>query len=220
MIEVKINGVVKWQVNEYTFVDPQMGLRSISLTVTHPSDNATVPSFVGAYVEYEGRVRYINSKPTAEKGRFLTTSTILFSNGQEAELQKRKIRNLAAVGVDTFISQGTTFSLYADINQFKQLLENNLKYYFGNKWTINLGSTTSESAMVSVNNMFIWDLLLKTFEYYGLRWNITGNTINIGYTPDVIQHFFYYGYSGGLVKITRTAQSEPTINRLIGVGGS
>ena len=49
MIEVKINGVVKWQVNEYTVVDPQMGIRSISLTVTHPSDNATVPSFVGAY---------------------------------------------------------------------------------------------------------------------------------------------------------------------------
>jgi hypothetical protein len=222
MIEVKINGVVKWQVNEYTFVDPQMGLRGISLTVTHPSDNATVPSFVGAYVEYEGeRYDIVNSKPTAEKGiDSINYKYNLIFNGQEAELQKRKIRNLATVGVDTFISQGTSFSLYADINQFKQLLENNLKYYFGNKWTINLGSTTSESVMVSVNNMFIWDLLLKTFEYYGLRWNITGNTINIGYTPDVIQHVFDYGYSGGLVKITRTAQSEPTINRLIGVGGS
>lgn len=222
MIEVKINGVVKWQVNEYTFVDPQMGLRSISLTVTHPSDNATVPSFVGAYVEYNGeRYDIVNSKPTAEKGiDSINYKYNLIFNGQEAELQKRKIRNLATVGVDTFISQGTSFSLYADINQFKQLLENNLKYYFGNKWTINLGSTTSESVMVSVNNMFIWDLLLKTFEYYGLRWNITGNTINIGYTPDVIQHVFDYGYDGGLVKITRTAQSEPTINRLIGVGGS
>lgn len=222
MIEVKINGVVKWQVNEYTFVDPQMGLRSISLTVTHPSDNATVPSFVGAYVEYDGeRYDIVNSKPTAEKGiDSINYKYNLIFNGQEAELQKRKIRNLATVGVDTFISQGTSFSLYADINQFKQLLENNLKYYFGNKWTINLGNTTSESVMVSVNNMFIWDLLLKTFEYYGLRWNITGNTINIGYTPDVIQHVFDYGYSGGLVKITRTAQSEPTINRLVGVGGS
>jgi len=39
-------------------------------------------------------------------------------------------------------------------------------------------------------------------------------------TPDVIQHVFDYGYDGGLVKITRTAQSEPTINRLVGVGGS
>ena len=222
MIEVKINGVVKWQVNEYTVVDPQMGIRSISLTVTHPSDNATVPSFVGAYVEYEGeRYDIANSKPTAEKGiDSINYKYNLVFYGQEAELQRRKIRNLTTVGVDTFVSQGTSFSLYADINQFKQLLENNLKYYFGNKWTINLGSTTSESVMVSVNNMSIWDLLLKTFEYYGLRWNITGNTINIGYTPDVIQHVFDYGYDGGLVKITRTAQSEPTINRLVGVGGS
>jgi len=133
MIKVKINGVVKWQVNKYTVVDPQMGIRSISLTVTHPSDNATVPSFVGAYVEYEGeRYDIVNSKPTAEKGiDSINYKYNLVFYGQEAELQRRKIRNLATVGVDTFISQGTSFSLYADINQFKQLLENNLKYYFG-----------------------------------------------------------------------------------------
>ena len=37
MIEVKIDGITKWQVNEYTFTDPQMGIRSISMTVKHPS---------------------------------------------------------------------------------------------------------------------------------------------------------------------------------------
>jgi len=72
MIKVKINGVVKWQVNEYTVVDPQMGIRSISLTVTHPSDNATVPSFVGAYVEYEGeRYDIVTLEAYSRKGNRL-----------------------------------------------------------------------------------------------------------------------------------------------------
>ena len=60
MIEVKIDGITKWQVNEYTFTDPQMGIRSISMTVKHPSmwtGGDAVPEvadFNGAYVEYNG----------------------------------------------------------------------------------------------------------------------------------------------------------------------
>ena len=124
MIEVKINGVVKWQVNEYTVVDPQMGIRSISLTVTHPSDNATVPSFVGAYVEYEGeRYDIANSKPTAEKGIYsINYKYNLVFTDRRLNYKEEKIRNLTTVGVDTFVS-GTSFSLYADINQVQAASE-------------------------------------------------------------------------------------------------
>ena len=76
MIEIKINGVVKWQVSEYTFTDPQMGVRNISMTVKHPSMwvDGTAPDvadFTGAYVEYDGEGYNItSSKPTTEKKQF------------------------------------------------------------------------------------------------------------------------------------------------------
>lgn len=227
MIEIKINGVVKWQVSEYTFTDPQMGIRNISMTVKHPSMwvDGTAPDvadFTGAYVEYDGEGYNItSSKPTTEKSNSALDYIYTLSfKGEEDDLTRRKVRNLAEAGVDSFISQGTVFSIYADINQFIQLLENNLKYYFGSKWTINLTGVSFDSIRVDINNLFLWDLLLKTYEYYGLRWNIRGNTINIGYEPDEILHVFDYGKEGGLVNITRTLSDSSIINRLSGVGSS
>ena len=76
-------------------------------------------------------------------------------------MTRRKVRDLALVSVDNYVSQGTIFSIYADINQFAQLIENNLTYYFGTKWTVTLSSAANSSVMVEVNNMSIWDLLLK-----------------------------------------------------------
>ncbi len=197
MIEVKINGVTKWQVNEYTFNDPQMGIRSINMTVKHPSMwvDGVAPDtadFTGAYVDYEGEKYSISSsKPTAEKSNTsLDYIYTLIFKGEEDELTRRKVRNLALVSFDNYVSQGTTFSIYADINQFKQLLENNLKHYFGSKWSINLSVLSSDSVRIDVSNVTLWDLLSKTYEYFGVRFNIRGNTINIGYEPEEIYHAF------------------------------
>lgn len=227
MIEVKIDGITKWQVSEYTFTDPQMGIRSISMTVKHPSMwvDGVAPDaadFTGAYVDYEGEKYSISSsKPTAEKSNTsLDYIYTLIFKGEEEELTRRKVRNLALVSVDNYVSQGTTFSIYADINQFKQLLENNLKHYFGNKWSINLSVLSSDSVRIDVSNVTLWDLLSKTYEYFGVRFNIRGNVINIGYEPEEIYHVFDYGNDGGLVKITKTAPDTSIVNRLSGVGGN
>ena len=228
MIKVKINGVVKWQVNEYTVVDPQMGIRSISMTVKHPSmwaggdDVPEVADFNGAYVEYDGETYNISSsKPTAEKSNTsLDYIYTLIFKGEEDELTRRKVRNLALVSVDNYVSQGTIFSISATISQFANLIENNLTHYFGDKWSVNLSALDSDTVQIDVNNMFLWDLLVKTYEYYGVRWNIRGNVINIGVEPEYIEHVFDYGAEGGLVKITRTAPDMSIVNRLSGMGGT
>jgi len=227
MIEVKIGGVSKWKVNEYTFTDPQMGIRSISMSVAHPSSwvdgvAPEVADFTGAYVEYEGEQFYLSSsKPSAEKN----TSTIdytytLIFKGSEDELTRRKVRDLAEAGVDNYVSQGTVFSIYANINQFVQLLQNNLNYYYENAWTINLAGTSQDSVRIDINNVFLLDLLQKTYEYFGLRFKVSGHTITIGYEPEEIYHVFDYGGDGGLVNITRTAPDASIVNRISGTGGS
>ena len=228
MIEVKIEGITKWQVNEYTFTDPQMGIRSISMTVKHPSmwaggdDVPEVADFNGAYVEYDGETYNISSsKPTAEKSNTsLDYIYTLIFKGEEDELTRRKVRNLALVSVDNYVSQGTIFSISATISQFANLIENNLTHYFGDKWSVNLSALDSDTVQIDVNNMFLWDLLVKTYEYYGVRWNIRGNVINIGVEPEYIEHVFDYGAEGGLVKITRTAPDMSIVNRLSGMGGT
>ena len=228
MIEVKIDGITKWQVNEYTFTDPQMGIRSISMTVKHPSMWAggdavpEVADFNGAYVEYDGETYNISSsKPTAEKSNTsLDYIYTLIFKGEEDELTRRKVRNLALVSVDNYVSQGTIFSISATISQFANLIENNLTHYFGDKWSVNLSALDSDTVQVDVNNISLWDLLVKTYEYYGVRWNIRGNVINIGVEPEYIEHVFDYGAEGGLVKITRTAPDMSIVNRLSGMGGT
>ena len=228
MIEVKIEGITKWQVNEYTFTDPQMGIRSISMTVKHPSMWAggdavpEVADFNGAYVEYDGETYSISSsKPTAEKSNTsLDYIYTLIFKGEEDELTRRKVRNLALVSVDNYVSQGTIFSISATISQFAKLIENNLTHYFGDKWSVNLSALDSDTVQVDVNNISLWDLLVKTYEYYGVRWNIRGNVINIGVEPEYIEHVFDYGAEGGLVKITRTAPDMSIVNRLSGMGGT
>ena len=167
MIEVKIEGITKWQVNEYTFTDPQMGIRSISMTVKHPSmwaggdDVPEVADFNGAYVEYDGETYNISSsKPTAEKSNTsLDYIYTLIFKGEEDELTRRKVRNLALVSVDNYVSQGTIFSISATISQFANLIENNLTHYFGDKWSVNLSALDSDTVQIDVNNMFLWDYL-------------------------------------------------------------
>lgn len=222
MIKIKVNGVDTWRVDKYTFIDPQMGIRSIQLALNHPSDclrDIESPSFVGATVEYKGETYSVsNSKPAGEK----STSSLdyiytLQFKGVEEQLTRRKVRNLATLTADTFISQGTQFSLHGDIEQFKQLIESNLTYYFGDDWNV-VVSKDAPRVSINVNNLTIWELLEKVYELFNLRWKIQGKTITIGYTPDIISHVFDYGVSGGLAKITRATKADVTYNRLAGVG--
>ena len=79
-------------------------------------------------------------------------------------------------------------------------------------------TTSSDSVRIDVSNVTVWDLLLKSYEYYGVRFNVRGTVINIGYEPDEIHHVFNYGE--GLTKITRAAPDTSIVNRLSGMGGS
>ena len=76
-----------------------------------------LPNFNGAYVEYNGETYSISSsKPTAEKSNTsLDYIYTLIFKGEEDELTRRKVRDLALVSVDNYVSQGTIFSIYARI---------------------------------------------------------------------------------------------------------
>lgn len=227
MIYIQKSGSNVWKVNDYTFNHPHMGIRRINLTIKHPSmyvdGNAPdIADFADCYVVYDGECYGIASiKPTGSKDNTTLDYTYeLTFKGTEEELTRRKVRDLALVGVDSFVSQGTSFSIYTNLSQFQQLLQNNLTYYFGDEWTVNLSATSTDSVRIDVSNTTLFELLSKTYEYFGLRWKVEGKTITIGYEPEQIDHVFDYGKDGGLVKITRTGQDASIVNRLTGGGGT
>ena len=224
-MKIYIGNKMVWDVPKYTFNDPHMGVRSISIEVEHPAhclDSAIdVPDFKDAYVSYKGESYYISSaKPTGEKSNSnINYKYSLLFKGAEYELGFRKIRNLALTGIDTFISQGTRFSIYANLETYVQLIQTNLDYYYKESWIVNFTGEAPE-VRLDIDNMSVLELLQKSYEFYGVRWRVSGNQINIGYEPETVPYVFDYGVEGGLAKISRTAPTDGVYNRVIGSGGS
>ena len=186
MIYIQQSGVNKWKVNDFTFIASHMDIRKINMTVKHPSmfigeDVPDIANFADCYIIYDNeRYDIASIKPTGSKDNTSLDYTYeLTFKGAEEQLTRRKVRDLALVGVDNFISQGTSFSIYANLSQFQQLLQNNLTYYFGSEWTVALSATSTDSVRIDVSNTTLFELLSKTYEYFGLRWKVEGKTITI-----------------------------------------
>ena len=56
-----------------------------------------------------------------------------------------------------------------------------------------VSATSTDSVRIDVSNTTLFELLSKTYEYFGLRWKVEGKTITIGYEPEQIDHVFDYG---------------------------
>ena len=248
MIQIKQNSIALYDINGFTFSESEMGDSTISLKLSIPVkkeivDGALVdtlkPSFDKLwYVEYKGEKFYLTTtKPEGVKSiSALSYEYSLVFDSRRAELKRRLVRDLASLGNDTYISQGQIFKLDTTINLFVQLLQVNLTDSFGKitvngasvpLWVVDLNSTVAnkpDGVMLEISNTFIWDLLLKTYELFGIRWKIecvSGQMIiRMGYEGAEIPHIFKYGDTTGLTKITRVVDSNKTINRLRGTGGT
>ena len=241
MIEIKQGNDTLYQINGFTFSEAEMGDSTITLTLSIPIRKEIVsgslvdvfaPSFSKEwFVSYKGERFYLTTtKPEGTKSiSSLSYEYSLIFDSERSDLKTRMIRDLASLGNDTFVSQGQVFNLYANLVLFFDLIQKNLTDCFGSKWVVDINenlipdTTKLEYNMLTVSNSFIWDLLLKTYEYYGVRWKIvsgTTMTIKVGYEADEISHIFQYGDTTGLTKITRATTASKAVNRLRGTGGT
>ena len=222
------NGVeFEYDVNDFTFQESDMGESNVSLSLKLPV--SVDPGFdKSMYVEYKGERFYLsNTEPQSFKdiSSLMYTYNLIFDS-ERTDLKRRMVRDLAWNGIDTYISQGQVFSTNATLSDFFTLILHNLTDCFGSKWTVDVNPSLSQpnSVKIDVSNSYIWDLLLKTYEYYGVRWKIVsisgGMCIKVGYPADEISHVFEYGGDTGLTKITRELSGTKVVNRLRGVGGT
>lgn len=119
-------------------------------------------------------------------------------------------------------------SVSLNLGDFCTLFRQILNYYYGDKITIALNPDwqyKAEPEVMEISYSHIWDVLIKIYDVYGVRWQIEPNespdkyVIKVGYPATEQSHIFEYGFEGGLLKVERQVQSEEIANMLLGRGG-
>ena len=189
-------------------------------------DGSVIPDFSYNWeVEFEGE-RYIQPlrEPQASKGNESINSIIdlTFYHKTIYELKRYYFIEMASTDSGTAIVDKYIASLNVNLNDFCTSLQLVLDHYFNGDIVIDLNAPDSynqEKSYIEINYSHIWDVLLKVYDIYGVRWAIEGNTIKIGYPTTEVSHIFEYGFEGGLLKVERQVQNDQIFNSLLGRGG-
>ena len=208
-----------------------MGDRTITADIK--IDGAITPDFSYDWeVEFKGD-KYIQPlrKPQGSKGDKSSMSTInlTFYHWAIYQLKRYFFVELASTQAGTAFADKYVVPLSVNLGEFVVAFSNVLSYYFPDgdiyidlnpEWAYNL-----ERQYVDINNSYLWDILQKTYELFGVRWNIERDgdnkyAIRMGYPAGELTHIFEYGFEGGLLNIERQVQDANIRNKILGRGGS
>lgn len=201
-----------------------MGDRTISAQVK--IDGNIVPDFSFDWeVEFKGE-RYIQPlrQPQASKGNESMRSTIdlVFYHKTIWQLKRYYFVEMTSTESGTAIADQYIASLGLNLSDFCDAFQKVLDHYFDGEISIDLNPNldyTKGVQFMSISYSYIWDVLQKMYEVYGVRWHIEGNTIKVGYPSPILSHTFQYGYEGGLLQVERQVQDANIRNSLLGRGG-
>lgn len=215
-----------------TCVLQDMGEKTITTQVR--VDGSIAPDFSRDWeVEFRGE-RYIMPlrTPQASKENTSLDSTIdlTFHHWAVWQLKRWMFFTLPPVETGTAVPDKYIASVSLTLPDFCDLLAGVLAYYYGDSITIELSEeakakASKEPTNVEINHSFIWDVLIKLYELYAVRWQIVpaGDIdryiIKVGYGGEEVGHVFRYGFEGGLLKVERQVQNDEIRNMLLGRGG-
>lgn len=209
-----------------------MGDRVITTQVRIDGD--VVPDFSGWELRFKGE-RFVlpSDNPQASKDNTTRNSVVdlQFQSWVIQELKRYYFFEAASVSAGVAIADKYIAPVKLNVEDFVAMLNQVLQYYFGGKIVADLylsgtGIYSQEPKIVDINYSYLWDVIGKIFEIYGVRnrieYNATSDvyTIKINYpAPEISDHDFEYGYQGGLLKFERQVQDESLSNILLGRGG-
>lgn len=206
-----------------------MGDRVISTEVK--IDGEVVPDFTGWELLFRGERFVLNVKdPQAAKDNTSICSKVSLTFYSWPILQ---LKRFFAFTVQTTATGQVTADKYnasvsLTLSNFCAWLNEVLNYYFSGKIYVDLATgVNSEEAMVEMNYAYIWDVIQKIYETFGVKWRIVyvQNTdsyvIRVGYSElSIDDHDFEYGFQGGLMRFERQVQDVDIRNILLGRGGT
>lgn len=214
----------------------EMGERTISTQVK--IDGGVVPDFSGWQLRFRGELFVLPTlKPQASKDNTTRNALIdlVFVSAPIHELKRYYFAEMAQI--DNGTVQGLNIvdkyvaSLRLNLTNFVAAFNKVLQYYFPDgTFVMDLNPSYNDSGEVQefeIDYMYIWDVLLKINEVYGVTWRAVTNgqgvtTIRVGYDmgsiPDT-DHVFQYGFDGGLLRFERHVEDTDIYNILLGRGG-
>lgn len=211
-------------ISTFEFNDADMGESSISATVSFDKEQDFHPDW---YVVYNGeKFRLGVRKPTGKKdtSSLQTSYTLVFKSERE-DLKRYTFMDFVELGGGNPQPSSYNVSLYATLSEFVDRFNTNLRYYIGSRWKMVLPDGYVEdgnAVSVAFENASLWDVLLRVYEAFGVRWVIrsAGNVlqIQVGFQEVEIEHIFEYGKGNGLVSVERNNALERIITRLRGRG--
>lgn len=159
----------------------------------------------------------------------LSTVDLTFQHWAVYELKRQYFFSVPNLEADTVVPDTYVDPVSLNLRDFCKLFAMVLAYYYDNKITIDLYEKwESDSAPVTVEISYtkIWDVLIKFYELYGVRWQIEPNgdidhyVIKVGYPTTEVSHVFEHGFKGGLLKFEQQVQDDIVRNMIYGRGGN
>lgn len=207
----------------------EMGERTISTQVR--IDGSVPPDFSGWELEFRGE-RFVlpTLRPQASKDNSTRNSLVdlVFTSAAIHELKRFYFAEMAQ-GVNIIDKYVATLRL--SLTNFVAAFNKVLKYYFpDDSFEMDLNPNYQDSGEVRefpIDYMYIWDVLIKINEVYGVTWKAVRNSqgvtvIRVGYDLGSIpydDHVFQYGFDGGLLRFERHVEDTDIYNVLLGRGG-
>lgn len=216
-----------------------MGEKTITATaqIGYQSDEEIAP--YDWELEYRGE-KYI--MPLKEPGlskentAFDVSGEMTFQHWAIYQLKRKYFTTIQPTDTGTAVADKYLASVSLNLKDFADLLGQVLQRNYGEQIKVDLNKnvavSNTEVATVSISYSHIWDVILKLYELYNVRWTIEAASdndndkkggeryvIKIGYAAAEIDHIFQYGFEGGLLKIERQVQDDTLYNILLGRGG-
>lgn len=208
----------------------EMGERTISTQVR--IDGLIIPEFDGWALKFRDELFVLPTlKPQASKDNTTKNALIdlVFTSAPIHELKRYFFAEMTEIEQGTIIIDKYVASLRLSLTNFVAAFNRVLQYYFPDgSFVMNLNPSyveTGELKDFEIDYLYIWDVLLKMNEVYGVTWKAVTNsqgvtTIRVGYDAGSIDgHVFEYGFDGGLLRFERHVEDTDIYNVLLGRGG-
>lgn len=221
--------------HQATVTFEEMGERTISTQVRIDGD--ITPNFEGWALEFRGE-RFVlpTLKPQASKDNSTRNSLVdlVFSSSPIFELKRYFFAEMTQIENGTVMIDKYVASLRLNLTNFVAAFNKVLEYYFPNgAFVMVLDQSYQDPGDVidfPIDYMYIWDVLQKIHEIYGVTWKMTTAEVNnvlvttitvggdMGSIPET-DHVFQYGFEGGLLRFERHVEDTDIYNVLLGRGG-